>query len=53
MSASARVITWRGVGAVKLGSADTTVVVVPELGMLVASFVVDGHEYVARPGGLA
>ncbi len=37
----------------EFGSADTTVVVVPELGMLVASFVVDGHEFVARPGGLA
>ncbi len=53
MTRSARVITWRGVGAVELRSGASTVIVVPELGMLVASFVVNGHEFVARPGGLA
>ena len=53
MTRSARVITWRGVGAVELCLGDSTVIVVPELGMLVASFVVNGHEFVARPGGLA
>ena len=53
MTRGARVITWRGVGAVELCSGDSTVIVVPELGMLVASFVVNGHEFVARPGGLA
>ena len=50
---SARVITWRGVGAVELRTTDSIAIVVPELGMLVASFVVNGHEFVARPGGLA
>jgi galactose mutarotase-like enzyme len=52
MTASARVVTWRGVAAVVLTSGDTEVVVVPELGMLVAAFVVDGFDHVARPGGL-
>ena len=53
MTGRVRVIMWRGVGAVELCSGDTTAIVVPELGMLVASFVVDGHEFIARPGGLA
>ena len=53
MTAGARVITWRGVGAVELHSGPSSAIVVPELGMLVASFVVNGREFVARPGGLA
>jgi len=52
MTASARVETWQGVAAAVLTSGDTEVVVVPELGMLVAAFVVDGFDHVARPGGL-
>lgn len=52
MSATARVVTWNRTGAVELQSGATTAVVVPELGMLVASFVVDGVELIARPGGL-
>lgn len=52
MTPSARVVTWRRTGVVELRSGTTTAVVVPELGMLVASFVVDGVEFVARPGGL-
>ena len=53
MSGRTRVITWRGVAAVELHSGASTAIVIPELGMLVASFVVNGHEFVARPGGLA
>src|SRR3954469_26073873 len=53
MTASARVASWRGVAAVTLETDGTEVVVVPELGMLVAAFVVDGFDHVARPGGLA
>lgn len=53
MAGRVRVILWRGVGAVELSSGATTAIVVPELGMLVGSFVVDGHEFIARPGGLA
>ncbi len=53
MAGRVRVIMWRGVAAVELCSGDTTAIVVPELGMLVASFVVDGREFIARPGGLA
>lgn len=53
MTASARVLTWQRSAAVELRSGTTAVVVVPELGMLIASFVVDGHEFIARPGGLA
>jgi aldose 1-epimerase len=52
MTASARVASWRGVAAVTLETDGTEVVVVPELGMLVAAFVVDGFDHVARPGGL-
>ncbi len=44
---------WRGVAAVELSSGGSTAIVIPELGMLVASFVVNGHEFVARPGGVA
>jgi Galactose mutarotase and related enzymes len=43
---------WNRVGAVELQSGATTAVVVPALGMLVASLVVDGVEFIARPGGL-
>ena len=53
MAGRVRVVRWRGVAAVELCSGATTAIVVPELGMLVASFVVDGHEFIARPGGLA
>jgi galactose mutarotase-like enzyme len=52
-TASARVATWHGVAAAVLTTGDTEVVVVPELGMLVAAFVVDGFDHVARPGGPA
>src|SRR5689334_13541084 len=52
MGATARVGSWRGAAAVLLTSGDTEVVVVPELGMLVAAFVVDGFDHVVRPGGL-
>ena len=52
MTASARLETWHGVAAAVLTSGDTEVVVVPELGMLVAAFVVDGFDHVARPGGV-
>lgn len=50
---TARVITWQRGSAVELRAGSTTAIVVPELGMLIASFVVDGTEFVARPGGLA
>ena len=53
MNETARVVTWNRAAAVELESGDTRVVVVPELGMLIASFVVDGFEVIARPGGLA
>ena len=53
MNATARVVTWNRAGVVELRSGNTTAIVVPELGMLIASFVVDGAEFVARPGGLA
>jgi galactose mutarotase-like enzyme len=52
MTGTARVGSWRGVAAVTLTTGDTEVVVVPELGMLVAAFVVDGFDHVARPGGI-
>ncbi|MGZ6996824.1 MAG: aldose 1-epimerase [Acidimicrobiia bacterium] len=52
MRARARVVTWQRVAAVELETADTRVRVVPELGMLVAAFEVDGFDHVARPGGL-
>jgi galactose mutarotase-like enzyme len=53
MSAAASIRSWRGVAAVVLAAGSTEAVVVPELGMLVAAFVVDGVDHVARPGGLA
>lgn len=53
MSASATVLTWRRTAAVELTAGDTRVVVVPELGMVVAAFEVDGFDHVARPGGIA
>ncbi len=53
MSRSSRVVTWQRTAAVELVDGDTRVVVVPELGMLVAAFVVDGFDHVARPGGTA
>ncbi len=53
MNETARVVTWNRAAAVELRSGNTTAVVVPELGMLVASFVVDGFDVIARPGGLA
>ncbi len=49
---TARVITWQRGAAIELRAGNTTAIVVPELGMLIASFVVDGTEFVARPGGL-
>jgi galactose mutarotase-like enzyme len=52
VATTARVGSWHGAAAVLLTTADTEVVVVPELGMLVAAFVVDGFDHVARPGGL-
>ncbi|MEP6622940.1 MAG: aldose 1-epimerase [Acidimicrobiia bacterium] len=56
MSASgeraARVITWNGAAAVEIRAGATHAVVIPELGMLTASFVVDGFDFVGRPGGL-
>jgi len=52
VAAGARVVSWHGVAAVVLAAGDTEVVVVPELGMLVAAFVVDGFDHVARPGGV-
>lgn len=53
MSRVARVVTWSGCAAVELVDGDTRVIVVPELGMLVAAFVVDGFDHIARPGGVA
>lgn len=53
MSASATVVTWQRTAAVELTTGDTRVVVVPELGMVVAAFEVDGFDHVARPGGIA
>lgn len=52
MSASAAVVSWQRAAAVELVSGDTRAVVLPELGMAVASFVVDGFDHVARPGGV-
>jgi galactose mutarotase-like enzyme len=53
VAATARIGSWHGVAAVVLTADDTEVVVVPELGMLVAAFVVDGFDHVARPATLA
>ncbi len=49
---SARVVTWHRHAAVSLETERTQAIVVPELGMLVAAFVVDGVDFVARPGGI-
>ena len=40
MTTSTRIVRWHGVAAVELRAPDTTAIVVPELGMLVASFVI-------------
>lgn len=53
VTTTARIITWQRRAAVELRAGDTTAIVVPELGMVIASFVVDGTEFVARPGGLS
>ena len=50
MAATARIGSWHGVAAVVLTADDTEVVVVPELGMLVAAFVVI-ETRVAPPAG--
>ena len=52
MSASATVVTWQRSAAVELTSGDTRAVVVPELGMVVGAFEVDGFDHVARPDGI-
>ncbi len=52
MSASSAVVPWQRTAAVELVAGDTRVVVVPELGMVIGSFVVDGFDHVARPGGI-
>ncbi|MBK5287567.1 MAG: aldose 1-epimerase [Acidimicrobiia bacterium] len=53
MTPTTRVVTWRGTAAIELCDGSTIAIVVPELGMLVASWIVDGVEVIARPGGLA
>ena len=53
MSATAAVVSWQRTAAVELTAGDTRVVVVPELGMVIAAFEVDGFDHVARPGGIA
>ena len=50
---SAAVRTWHGAAAVVLTAGDCEAVVLPSLGMLVASFTHRGDELVALPGGLA
>jgi galactose mutarotase-like enzyme len=52
VSRSARVVRWQRRAAIELTARDTCVRVVPELGMVVGSFEVDGFDHVARPGGL-
>ncbi len=49
---AARVVIWNGAAAVEIRADATRAVVIPELGMLTASFVVDDFDFVARPGGL-
>jgi galactose mutarotase-like enzyme len=49
---STAVRAWRGEAAAVLRTAGAEAVVLPSLGMLVASFTHDGHELVALPGGL-
>ncbi len=53
MIGTTRIVRWRGVAAAELRAGSTTAVVVPELGMLVASWRVGDAELVARPGGVA
>lgn len=52
MSLTTRVVRWQGTAAVELRAGTTSAVVIPELGMLVASWTVDDVELIARPGGL-
>jgi aldose 1-epimerase len=49
---SAAVRTWHGAAAAVLTAGDCEAVVLPSLGMLVASFTHRGDELVALPGGL-
>jgi galactose mutarotase-like enzyme len=50
--ASASVREWRGAAAVVLRAGDAAAVVLPSLGMLIASLTRHGGELVALPGGL-
>jgi aldose 1-epimerase len=50
---TAAVRTWHGAAGVVLTAGDCEAVVLPSLGMLVASFTHRGDELVALPGGLA
>lgn len=50
---SAAVRPWHGAAGVVLAAGDCEAVVLPSLGMLVASFTHRGDELVALPGGLA
>jgi galactose mutarotase-like enzyme len=49
----ASVRTWKGAAAAVLRAGDCEVVVLPSVGMLVASFTHRGAELVALPGGLS
>jgi aldose 1-epimerase len=49
---TASVRTWHGAAAAVLRAGDSQAVVLPSLGMLVASFTHRGRELVALPGGL-
>ncbi len=51
MSLTTRVVRWQGTAAVELCAGTTSAVVIPELGMLIASWTVDDVELIARPGG--
>jgi galactose mutarotase-like enzyme len=50
--ATAAVRTWHGAAGAVLSAGDCEAVVLPSLGMLVASFTHRGEELVALPGGL-
>lgn len=50
---AATVRTWRGAAAATLIAGEYEAIVLPELGMLLASLRHRGAEYVALPGGLA
>jgi galactose mutarotase-like enzyme len=50
---TASVRTWKGAAAAVLRAGDCEVVVLPSVGMLVASFTHRGAELVALPGGLS